>query len=348
MKKSILFKSIFMFFSGIFIYTNINSFPQRMLICVPVADLRTKPIESPSNLNPLVLYKDNPFQDSQLLFGEKIIALEENKGFIKCKTIEQEKWNSETSTFEPKIGYIKSGQAIPINIFPRYNLVIKPIQKELWSFFITTEEEFIKFSVGTKLLGEKEKNSDWYKIFFFDENCKLIEIGRIHGLKINNVEELRKLSEDELRNEIVKTAEQFVDIPYSWGARSGYHPNFKFQSGIDCSSIVNLIYRINGIDIPRDAEDQFRYFKQISAKDLKAGDLIFSIRPDVPEKVTHVLMYLGNGEILESTGREPGLPPKFESLITNEIERFGKPIKEFENGEQSLTYGEKIFFGSIF
>jgi len=69
---------------------------------------------------------------------------------------------------------------------------------------------------------------------------------------------------------IVEYARQFLNMPYLWGGRVLY--------GIDCSALVQLVFRPFSIYLPRDSDLQFSSFDQKYKKqrsDLAAGDLIY-------------------------------------------------------------------------
>tara|TARA_B100000963_G_scaffold300849_1_gene273334 strand:- start:235 stop:972 length:738 start_codon:yes stop_codon:yes gene_type:complete len=60
----------------------------------------------------------------------------------------------------------------------------------------------------------------------------------------------------------------FKNIKYKWGGKS-----FK---GIDCSALVQVFLNFNNKFCPRDAKDQFKYFKKnIKLKDIKKNDIIY-------------------------------------------------------------------------
>jgi gamma-D-glutamyl-L-lysine dipeptidyl-peptidase len=89
------------------------------------------------------------------------------------------------------------------------------------------------------------------------------------------------------RSSLVRTAKQFVGLPYLWAGVSGF--------GLDCSGLTWLDYRIHGIRIPRDAEPQARH--GTPADPPRRGDLMFYATDGL---VHHVSMYVGNGLMVHS------------------------------------------------
>ena len=68
--------------------------------------------------------------------------------------------------------------------------------------------------------------------------------------------------------DIFKYINKFVNTKYKWGGK-----NF---AGVDCSGLIQLFFNFNNKFCPRDAKDQFRYFKKkIKLKNIRKNDLIF-------------------------------------------------------------------------
>ena len=94
---------------------------------------------------------------------------------------------------------------------------------------------------------------------------------------------------------LIEDARSFLGISYVWGGRS--------TKGFDCSGFTQTVFRMNGIEIPRDADAQFTSGKYVGKKikDLKTGDLLFFSSNG--DKISHVGLYLGkNGRFIHSSG----------------------------------------------
>jgi gamma-D-glutamyl-L-lysine dipeptidyl-peptidase len=140
------------------------------------------------------------------------------------------------------------------------------------------------------------------------------------------------------RANILETSKKLIGTPYVWGGLSPKDPSGQTRlTGLDCSGLVHLAYRVNGMMVPRDSMDQYLLASKIQRKDLKPGDLIFSSTTNKPEKITHVTIYAGNGQIVEApqTG-----------MVVREIsfkEKYGIDFSSVESGQ---TAGDRvIYFG---
>ncbi len=92
-------------------------------------------------------------------------------------------------------------------------------------------------------------------------------------------------------NEISKS---FINTPYLWGGRNFY--------GIDCSGFVQIVYKIAGYQLPRDASQQVNLGQNVSfVEEAQAGDLAFF--DNAEGHITHVGLCLGKGQIIHASGR---------------------------------------------
>ena len=125
-----------------------------------------------------------------------------------------------------------------------------------------------------------------------------------------------------LKENLVQTALRFHGIPYLWGGTS--------SKNIDCSGLVCNVYFMNGIQLPRNASMQTLIGRELTTEfipdGLEAGDLLFFGRKASEgreESVTHVAMYIGDGEYIHSSGhRERVGINSMDSTKENFIERY--------------------------
>jgi cell wall-associated NlpC family hydrolase len=90
------------------------------------------------------------------------------------------------------------------------------------------------------------------------------------------------------------TAMKYINSPYIWGGR--------IPSGIDCSGLTQLVYKIHGIPIPRNSWKQAEAGKNIDFIDqAEPGDLVF-FDNDMGH-ITHVGMILSKGLVIHASGR---------------------------------------------
>lgn len=93
--------------------------------------------------------------------------------------------------------------------------------------------------------------------------------------------------------QIIETAIKYLNAPYLWGGRS--------VMGIDCSGFTQVIYKMNGIAIPRDAYQQAETGLPVaSLEDTLPGDLAFF--RDENGVIMHTGILLDNHRIIHASG----------------------------------------------
>lgn len=148
--------------------------------------------------------------------------------------------------------------------------------------FLREQERILKELERTKLLAEQSKI--------------LNDLDNLEH-KRNN---LAQSALDYNKENILKNAKQHLGGKYVWG---GTHPN-----GFDCSGYTQYIYEKEGVKIPRTANAQARVGKEVSRFNLKKGDLLFFLTDrsrNIP--ITHVGIYIGNGNFIHAASKKKGI-----------------------------------------
>jgi len=106
----------------------------------------------------------------------------------------------------------------------------------------------------------------------------------------HQVEENNKGTADD----IISTALLFLNAPYLWGGRSPF--------GIDCSGFSQLVYKLNGFKLPRDAYQQVeKGFPLSFADEAEKGDLAYFDNEE--GRITHVGILMGQNQIIHASGK---------------------------------------------
>ncbi len=138
---------------------------------------------------------------------------------------------------------------------------------------------------------ETSKNviSQTFGLFDLPEGRSLLSIGSEVSFAAENF-----VDTNNLRESLVETAKKFLNVPFLWGGRSFF--------GIDDSGFVQLLYKVHGITLPRDPEQQAL---QGTARDFveesEAGDLAFF--EDAEGNINHVGLVLSPFEIIHVSGK---------------------------------------------
>jgi cell wall-associated NlpC family hydrolase len=125
--------------------------------------------------------------------------------------------------------------------------------------------------------------------------------GRMGFLPANAVQDYAewKQARKPTSENIESTARMFLGRPYLWGGSS--------PKGLDCSGFAQLVFFLNGVPLQRNASEQARQGKEVAIdpdlSQARKGDLLFFgfRRGDEAERVTHVGIYLGDQQFIQSS-----------------------------------------------
>ena len=139
-------------------------------------------------------------------------------------------------------------------------------------------------------IGDKQINIPVGSSLPFFENRK----GKVGEQEYNFSGNYCNRNEEQPSAELVKQlTSQWLNASYLWGGRT--------PLGVDCSGFVQVIFKLMGIDLPRDAWQQAQEGKPVKKlTNSQAGDLAFF---DNKEDIVHVGILLGNNEIIHASGK---------------------------------------------
>lgn len=138
---------------------------------------------------------------------------------------------------------------------------------------------------GTDVTVLSETNSNWVKIKF----------GARTGYISTDFVDYKSTATK--ADSIISYGKRFLGTPYLFGARP-YADSRKF----DCSSLMQHIFRHYGIILPRVSRDQAKEGYYVSKSNLKKGDLVFFYVGNERNRIGHVGVYTGNGQMLNTYG----------------------------------------------
>jgi len=93
---------------------------------------------------------------------------------------------------------------------------------------------------------------------------------------------------------ILETAMMYLNTPYLWGGKTPF--------GIDCSGFTQMVFKLNGVKLKRDAYQQAEQGETLSfVEEAEAGDLAFFDNED--GKIVHVGIVMDNNKIIHASGK---------------------------------------------
>ncbi|MDA8244341.1 MAG: NlpC/P60 family protein [Elusimicrobia bacterium] len=244
--------------------------------------------------------------ESQLVFNERAELLEVSGRWARIRALEQHSLRADGRTLLPYEGWVELAALAPgLPQVPNAVVRIK-----------TSKCGPSEFSLGVK-------------VYSCGDGSPALPAGRLSAAALNPLP--GRFPPARLRLEVPRTARLFLGDRYYWGGRSAW--------GVDCSGLVGIAFRAWGLELPRNAGDQYFASRRVQPSSLLPGDLIFSADASEPADITHVMIYTGRGRLLEATG---------DSNSVREIpfeRKFGVPFSSAANG--MMAGGKKVFFRRV-
>lgn len=223
---------------------------------------------------------------TQCLFNQLVTVLEEKDSWARVKTV------------DGSIGWLRSKfidrdcTSVKKELYTE-RIVITGKKKSVYTNYgggATLKE----VSMGTEFFV-KSKKKNYYEVAVpgnltgWVEIKNTILIGADASIPVTSSEDF------------ATTVEKFKDTQYLLGGTSAWQ-------GVDGSGVVYVSARINGIDLPRNVEEQFEFIENRpeNLEDIKIGDLLFFSTNEDLEDISEVGVYIGDDRFIyanKSKGR---------------------------------------------
>ncbi len=128
---------------------------------------------------------------------------------------------------------------------------------------------------------------------------------------------------------IEQTARRFMGVPYLWGGTSA--------KGFDCSGYLKTVFRLNGLELQRDTDQQANEGAAVPTGDdfaeVRKGDVLFFGPRAGVTRITHTGIYLGGKLFIHCAGMvklnslDPSSPVYSENLLKRlvKVRRYAAP-----------------------
>jgi gamma-D-glutamyl-L-lysine dipeptidyl-peptidase len=200
---------------------------------------------------------------SQVLFGEHFEVLEQINQWTKIKL-----------HFDDYEGWIDTKQFYPISE-NEYAILSKEeltLSYDIVEYIVAKENLLLPITLGATLSFLQHPTINKEHFIF----------------------EGKKISGKKPKSNLVTTALMYLNAPYLWGGKTIF--------GIDCSGFTQMVYKINGYKILRDASQQALMGESLSfIEESEAGDLAFFDNDE--GRIIHVGIIMNDNYIIHASGQ---------------------------------------------
>lgn len=200
---------------------------------------------------------------SQVLFGEHFEILEKFN-----------QWSRIKMQYDDYEGWVDSKQ---------YQLISEANYKQLSQDAIILNADLIEYITGpNNLLLPIPLAASLSFLNYSDINTASFDF---EGTKISGVKS---------KNSIINSAFMYLNAPYLWGGKTPF--------GIDCSGFTQMVYKLNGYKLLRDASQQAKQGEALSfIEESEPGDLAFFDNEE--GNIIHVGIIMENNYIIHASGK---------------------------------------------
>ena len=231
---------------------------------------------------------------SQILFGEvfEILEVDEKWVYVRMLHDRYEGWIDRKMYLEVTEEFIG-----------KYKAEVSVLSTEVFNIVVKDGDYGNKLVVSGSVFP------------FFDATTNKMQIG---GDNYTLVSKIKDVGIDSLRDLIIGYDLMYYNTPYLWGGRSPYW--------IDCSGLSQIVYRMAGIDLPRDASQQVTLGQNYSfLEEAMPGDLAFF--GDETGAITHVGIIWEQNRIIHASGRVRVDKIDHQGIFNEDLKRYTHNLK---------------------
>lgn len=209
---------------------------------------------------------DQQEMSNQLLFGDMVVIKGQVKDWLLIETFDDQ--------YE---GWVDQKQ-------------LSIIENELFNQLIISERNYV-VTLAEEVFGEENKKMLLTRGAFlpFYEKKEF----SIKGIKYPFIKEVKCSSDSYQSDQLIELAKSYLGSPYLWGGRSPF--------GIDCSGFVQVVFKMFGFYLPRDASQQVQHGESVNfIHEAVAGDLAFFGNDE--GTIIHVGILVNDSQIIHASG----------------------------------------------
>ncbi|RYE27776.1 MAG: hydrolase Nlp/P60 [Sphingobacteriaceae bacterium] len=215
---------------------------------------------------PIVPLREKPEhqsqQVSQLLFGEGFQVLEK-----------QDQWQKIQTENDSYIGWMQLSQGILV-------------EADFYKAYLQKDVQLTHEPVTVI------RRNDNYSLLHLPAGCRLAGVAE-DKFTVGEITFELLHSVAFKKNKLIKYANNFLNTPYLWGGRTHF--------GIDCSGFAQIVYRLHGFQLKRDAWQQAEQGEPVDfLQHTLPGDLAFFDNDE--GRIVHVGIMLDAERIIHASG----------------------------------------------
>ncbi|NMH29055.1 C40 family peptidase [Flavobacterium silvaticum] len=200
---------------------------------------------------------------SQVLFGEQFEILEK-----------KQQWSRIKLHFDGYEGWVDSKQ---------YQEISKSLYDQVSKDAIVLNSDLVEYVTGpNNFLMPIPLGSSLSFLNHEEINTAQLDF---EGLRVSGIRP---------KSNLIPTSFLYLNSPYLWGGKTPF--------GIDCSGMVQMVYKLNGYVLPRDASQQALVGEPLSfIEESEPGDLAFFDNDE--GRIIHVGLIMEDNYIIHASGK---------------------------------------------